>query len=130
MVVPADLRQMVGPRVLALLDFTLAEASVAAAAALTPTGKVGGSADGYAAPYAGDIIGVMWASEASADFTLQPTIDATPDATESIAIDAVSGFQILAASVAFVAGELLGLDVIVDTVSKDINCQLIVVFDI
>lgn len=117
--------------VIAIGPFGLVEGSVAAEATIPLVGAVGGEGE-FTAPFPGRIVALSVGSEASADFTIKPTIDGVEIDAGEVTVNAAAVYGVMTphADLVFAAGETLGLEVGTDTTSKDVRAFLIVVFDL
>jgi len=129
----ATLRGLVGPFMPITQSFAAAEAGVAAGTALVYVGESADAGDGTPPmPYDGYVVGVLWSTEASANFTLQVTKDGTADTGQTVAVTGATGGSDMfepGGEIAFSAGEVLGLKTITDTVSKDVNATLLILLE-
>jgi hypothetical protein len=110
--------------------YALVEGSVAAQATVPLVGAVGGEGP-YTAPWPGRILAISGGAEASASFTLKPTINGAEidDGEVSVAAAAFYGVPAPTANLVFAAGDTLGIEVGTDTTSKDMMAYLHVLYD-
>ncbi len=126
------LRQLTGPNQMAMLGpFGELEAAVAVGEL-----RIGGALFDAAGPipalYPGVVVGMSGSSEAGSNFTVQITINGTPDTGVTMTVNAAKDIQELKPSefVPFVAGDTIGTNVVVDTTSKDAYIFLWVIYDL
>lgn len=127
------LREAIGPAALALLGpFGELEAAVAATTELRYGGASFDAAGPPTMPYDGVIVGMTAACEAGSNFTVQPTVNGTPDTGTTMTVNAATEVQLFTPAnfVSFSQGDTIGANCIADTTSKDVSVILIVVFDI
>jgi hypothetical protein len=80
----------------------------------------------------GVIVGMSAACEAGSNFTVQVTVDGTPDTGVTMTVNAATEIKAFLPSeyVAFTADQTIGCNCIADTTSKDVSIYLWVVFDL
>lgn len=127
------LRQLVGPNLAAQIDgFVELEAGIAATTIIRHLSTLGDAAGDPVAPYPGVIVGMYGASEAGSNFTVQATVDGTPDTGNTMTVNSAAEYvRFLPADyAAFTAGQTVGMYCVADTTSKDFKGGLIVVYDV
>jgi len=128
-----SLRELTGGQVLCRIGgFVELEAAVAATTAIRHLSTIADAALGVVMPFPGCIVAMSGASEAGSNFTIQPTIDATPDTTKTMTMDSAAEYVVYdkGARPAFTAGQALGMYCVADTTSKDFTGSLWVLFDL
>jgi len=127
------LRELLGSNALAVIGpFGELEAAVAATTELRRGGAVFDAAGPAVALYDGIIVGMSASCEASSNFTVQVTVNGTPDTGVTMTVNAATEVQKFKASeyVTFSAGDAIGANCIADTTSKDVFVDLYVVYDV
>jgi hypothetical protein len=100
--------------------FQALEAGIIAATRI-PVGQ--GDAGDIPMPMPGYIVGYMIASEAGSNFTVQATVDGTKDTGVTITVNAALEQAMFntADYIEFTAGQVIGMEVVADTTSKDFS---------
>jgi len=119
---------LVGPSSVVALHFAALEAAVAATTAIAHVGSAGDAAL-PAMPVGGRLVAMAVGSEAGSNFTLQVTIDGTPDTTVTVTVDSAAEYQVWPSEVTFTKGQVVGVNCIADTTSKDVDILLFVELD-
>lgn len=111
--------------------FAFVEGSVAATTDVPLAGPVGGEPKGIYAPWPGRIVALSVGGEASANFTVKATIGGVVKG-DAVTVDGAANNLKLpyTSDLEFAAGDLLGIQVVADTTSKDMNGFLFVIFDL
>lgn len=127
------LRELCGPNQMVLVGpFGELETAVAATTELRLAGAVFDAAGPPTMLYPGVIVGMSAACEAGSNFTVQATVDGTPDTGVTMTVNAAVEVQKFLPSeyVSFTAGQTIGANCIADTTSKDVSVYLWVVLDL
>jgi len=119
---------LVSPVSVIPLHFAALEAAVAATTAVPHVGSAGDAAL-PAMPVGGRIVAMAVGCEAGSNFTLQVTIDGTADTTVTVTVNSAAEYQVWPSEVTFTKGQTVGVNVIADTTSKDLNIVLFVALD-
>lgn len=134
MALDLSLRELMGGANLCLIGpFCALEAAVAATTAIPLAGTAAAADAGqFTAPFDGVIVGMVGNSEAGSNFTIQPTVDGTPDTTKTMTVNAANEYVNYNKNeyVSFTAGQALGMYCVADTTSKDFTGFLVVAFDL
>lgn len=128
-----SLRQMFGGWMSAVIGgFQELEAAVAATTIIRHLGALAADAGDPTMPLPGRIVGMMGSSEAGSNFTVQCTVDGTPDTGVTMTINSAKEYVLFNENeyVTFAAGETIGMYCVADTTSKDFAGALLVAFDI
>lgn len=118
----------IAPVSLVPLHFAALEAAVAATTAIAHVGSAGDAAL-PAMPVGGRIVAMAVGCEAGSNFTLQVTIDGTPDTEVTVTVNEANEYQVWPSEVTFVKGQTIGVNCIADTTSKDVDVLVFVALD-
>lgn len=132
MALDLPLRQLFGPAALAVINgFVELEAGIAATTIIRHLSTIGDAAGDPTMPLDGVIVGMMGSSEAGSNFTVQCTLNGTPDTQNTMTINSAKEYMMFIPSnyVPFVAGDAIGMYCLGDTTSKDFKGALLVAFD-
>ena len=128
-----SLRQMFGGWMSAVINgFTELEAAIAATTIIRHLGALGADAGDPTMLYPGRIVGMMGSSEAGSNFTVQCTVNGTPDTGVTMTINSAKEYVNFNENeyVTFAAGDTIGMYCVADTTSKDFRGALLVAFDV
>jgi len=128
-----SLRELIGPNLATLVGpFGELEAGVAATTILRLGAGIFADAVDVVMPFDGVIVGMIGASEAGSNFTVDVTLNATPDTNTTMTMNSAKEVLLFKPSeyVSFSAGDLVGMECTADTTSKDFSGYLIVVLDV
>lgn len=128
-IVPAKIRELVGPYVLVPVGpYGELEAAVAATTKLRLAGSVFDAASDVVMPTSGWVVGITAQCEAGSNFTLQFTKNGTPDTTNTVTVNAATESELFE-PIAFDSGDTIGAYVLGDTTSKDVSVYVWVILD-
>lgn len=108
------------------------EAGVAATTILRHGGATFDAAGDPTMPFDGVIVAMEGNSEASSNFTVDCTVNGTPDTTTTMTMNSAKEYVNFTKAnyVSFSAGDTVGMECTADTTSKDFSGALYVVFDV
>lgn len=112
--------------------FGALEAAVAATTIIPHGGTEFADAGNPTMPYDGVIVAMEGNSEAGCNFTVQPTVNGTKDATKTMTMNSAKEFVTYNKNeyVSFSAEDVIGMECLADTTSKDFSGALYVMFDL
>ncbi len=128
-----SIRELVGPNLLLLVGpFGELEAGVANTTILRLGAGIFADAVDVVMPFDGVIVGMVGSSEAGANFTVDVTVNATPDTTTTMTVNSAKEVLMFKPSeyVSFSAGDTVGMETTADTTSKDFSGYLLVALDV
>jgi len=132
MAITTRLRETVGNYALcAITGFVELEAAIAATTIIRHSSTIADAAGDPVMPYPGVIVGMSGACEAGSNFTVQVTVNGTPDTGVTMTVNAAAVYESFEPSdyVEFAAGQTVGMYCVADTTSKDFEGIVWVLFD-
>lgn len=133
MVLNLSLRELVGPNIPLLVGpFGELEAGVINTTILRLGAGIFADAVDVTMPFDGVIVGMVGASEAGSNFTVDVTVNATPDTTTTMTVNSAKEVLMFKPSefVSFSAGDIVGMEATAVTTGKDFSGYLLVVLDV
>lgn len=128
-IVPTKIRELVGPYALVPIGpYGELEAAVAATTKLRLGGSVFDAASDIVMPVGGWVVGITAQSEAGSNFTVQFTVNGTPNTVNTVTVNAATENEFFE-PIAFDAGDTIGAYVVADTTSKDASVYVWVILD-
>jgi len=123
-------RELLGAYCLLPLTFAELEAGVSATTKLRWQGSAASDAGDPPMPKAGYVVGLIIGSEASSNFTVQFTVDGTPNTVNTVTVNAAAKSLWLDSPIAFTSGQTVGAYVVADTTSKDVVVIVLVALNV